>query len=115
MPPATAGHLSDLYCAVYDKSERRLITGSDDHLVKIWGVHSATLLRTLRGHEGDITMIDVRSPPCPAPRTAPPSRLQRRPRLCSHPHLLKAPLFLAWRKVLGTAPPVSAPQWVGAR
>jgi WD40 repeat protein len=30
------GHRKEVFCAVFDRSGRRAITGADDHLVKIW-------------------------------------------------------------------------------
>ena len=80
-------HFKDIFMATFDKTGRRLITGSvrtlpavgqlavsktrmilnrafwmmaqDDKLVKIWAVHTGELLFSLRGHQGDIVMIDV--------------------------------------------------------
>jgi WD40 repeat protein len=51
--------MKDVYNAKFDHSGRRLVTGSDDHLVKIWSVQSGQLLHSLRGHEGDITMLAI--------------------------------------------------------
>jgi WD40 repeat protein len=51
------GHRAAVYCAIFDAGGRRLITGSDDYLVKIWSAASGMLLRTCRGHEGEITYI----------------------------------------------------------
>jgi WD40 repeat protein len=51
------GHRAAVYCAIFDAGGRRLITGSDDFLVKIWSAASGMLLRTCRGHEGEITYI----------------------------------------------------------
>lgn len=55
------GHHNAVYCITFDKSGQRVITGSDDNLVKIWSVRTGTLLRTCRGHEAAITLFSVSS------------------------------------------------------
>ena len=45
------GHRKAAYCCLFDRSGTRVVTGSDDHLVKIWDVRMGRLLATLRGHE----------------------------------------------------------------
>lgn len=55
------GHHSAVYCAVFDRSGRFVITGSDDRLVKIWSMETAYCLASCRGHEGDITDLAVTS------------------------------------------------------
>ncbi|GMH25751.1 hypothetical protein Nepgr_027594 [Nepenthes gracilis] len=53
------GHRSAVYCAIFDRSGRYVITGSDDRLVKIWSMEMAFCLASCRGHEGDITDLAV--------------------------------------------------------
>lgn len=53
------GHRLPVYCVAYENAGRRVITGSDDYLVKIWSAGSGLLLRTCRGHEAEITDICV--------------------------------------------------------
>ncbi|KAL5724021.1 hypothetical protein ACHQM5_007336 [Ranunculus cassubicifolius] len=55
------GHRDAVYCAIFDRSGRYVITGSDDRLVKIWSMETAFCLATCRGHEGDITDLAVSS------------------------------------------------------
>ncbi|KAM7275956.1 hypothetical protein ACFE04_017822 [Oxalis oulophora] len=55
------GHRNAVYCAIFDRSGRYVITGSDDRLVKIWSMESAFCLASCRGHEGDITDLAVSS------------------------------------------------------
>lgn len=55
------GHRSAVYCAIFDRSGRYVITGSDDRLVKIWSMETAFCLASCRGHEGDITDLAVSS------------------------------------------------------
>ncbi|KAJ8573931.1 hypothetical protein K7X08_010442 [Anisodus acutangulus] len=55
------GHRSAVYCAIFDRSGRYVITGSDDRLVKIWSMETAYCLASCRGHEGDITDLAVNS------------------------------------------------------
>ncbi|RVX01602.1 PH-interacting protein [Vitis vinifera] len=47
--------------AIFDRSGRYVITGSDDRLVKIWSMETAFCLASCRGHEGDITDLAVSS------------------------------------------------------
>lgn len=37
--------------AIFDRSGRYVITGSDDRLVKIWSMETAFCLASCRGHE----------------------------------------------------------------
>uniref|UniRef100_A0A3Q2XMM0 Bromodomain and WD repeat domain containing 3 n=1 Tax=Hippocampus comes TaxID=109280 RepID=A0A3Q2XMM0_HIPCM len=48
------GHLSAVYCVAFDRTGRRIFTGSDDCLVKIWATDDGRLLATLRGHAAEI-------------------------------------------------------------
>uniref|UniRef100_A0A8C7ERJ4 Bromodomain and WD repeat domain containing 3 n=1 Tax=Neovison vison TaxID=452646 RepID=A0A8C7ERJ4_NEOVI len=53
------GHLSSVYCVAFDRSGRRIFTGSDDCLVKIWATDDGRLLATLRGHSAEISDMAV--------------------------------------------------------
>ncbi|XP_041108367.1 PH-interacting protein isoform X1 [Polyodon spathula] len=53
------GHLSSVYCVTFDRTGRRIFTGSDDCLVKIWATDSGRLLATLRGHAAEISDMAV--------------------------------------------------------
>ncbi|KAM6906545.1 PH-interacting protein isoform 1-T1 [Lycodopsis pacificus] len=53
------GHLSSVYCVTFDRTGRRIFTGSDDCLVKIWGTDNGRLLATLRGHAAEISDMAV--------------------------------------------------------
>ncbi|EPS61343.1 transducin family protein, partial [Genlisea aurea] len=55
------GHRDAVYCAIFDRTGRYVITGSDDRLVKIWSMETAFCLASCRGHEGDITDLSVSS------------------------------------------------------
>nr|XP_023895389.1 bromodomain and WD repeat-containing protein 3 [Quercus suber]POE57423.1 isoform c of bromodomain and wd repeat-containing protein 1 [Quercus suber] len=55
------GHRNAVYCAMFDRSGRYVVTGSDDRLVKIWSMETAYCLASCRGHEGDITDLAVSS------------------------------------------------------
>ncbi|XP_010546988.1 PREDICTED: PH-interacting protein isoform X2 [Tarenaya hassleriana] len=55
------GHRNAVYCAIFDRLGRYVITGSDDRLVKIWSMETAYCLASCRGHEGDITDLAVSS------------------------------------------------------
>ncbi|GIM13074.1 hypothetical protein Vretimale_16295, partial [Volvox reticuliferus] len=53
------GHRLAVYCCTYDNTGRRVITGSDDFLVKIWSSETGTLLKSCRGHDAEITDFAV--------------------------------------------------------
>lgn len=53
------GHLSSVYCVLFDRSGKYIITGADDLLVKIWSASDGRLLATLRGHSAEITDMAV--------------------------------------------------------
>ncbi|XP_049806710.1 PH-interacting protein [Schistocerca nitens] len=55
----TLGHLSAVYCLLFDRTGRYVITGADDLLVKIWSAIDGRLLATLRGASSEITDIAV--------------------------------------------------------
>lgn len=55
----TLGHLSAVYCVLFDRTGRYIITGADDYLVKIWSALDGRLLSTLRGASAEITDIAV--------------------------------------------------------
>ncbi|KAF5452268.1 hypothetical protein F2P56_027287 [Juglans regia] len=55
------GHRNSVYCAIFDRSGRYVVTGSDDRLVKIWSMETAYCLASCRGHEGDITDLAMSS------------------------------------------------------
>lgn len=53
------GHLSCVYCVCFDQTGQYVFTGADDHLIKIWSARTGRLLKTLRGHNGEITDMSV--------------------------------------------------------
>ncbi|XP_064554592.1 bromodomain and WD repeat-containing protein 3 isoform X2 [Drosophila montana] len=55
----TVGHLSSVYCVLFDRTGRYIITGADDLLIKIWSAADGRLLATLRGASAEITDIAI--------------------------------------------------------
>ncbi|KAL4232669.1 Bromodomain and WD repeat-containing protein 3 [Mactra antiquata] len=53
------GHLSSVYCALFDRTGKYIFTGADDCLVKIWWLADSRLKATLRGHAGEITDMSI--------------------------------------------------------
>ena len=53
------GHRKELYCVIFDKTGRSIVTGSDDTLVKVWCATTGTLRHACRGHTGEISFLDV--------------------------------------------------------
>uniref|UniRef100_A0A131YZQ4 Bromodomain and WD repeat domain containing protein 1/3 n=1 Tax=Rhipicephalus appendiculatus TaxID=34631 RepID=A0A131YZQ4_RHIAP len=53
------GHLSSVYCVLFDRSGSYIFTGADDLLVKMWSAQDGRLLATLRGHSAEITDLAV--------------------------------------------------------
>ncbi|XP_066145385.1 PH-interacting protein isoform X1 [Euwallacea fornicatus] len=55
----TIGHLSAVYCLLFDHSGRYVITGADDLLIKLWSTYTGRLIATFRGASSEITDIAV--------------------------------------------------------
>lgn len=55
----TLGHLSAVYCVLFDRTGKYIITGADDLLVKIWSSIDGRLLATFRGASAEIMDIAV--------------------------------------------------------
>ncbi|CBY23562.1 unnamed protein product [Oikopleura dioica] len=55
------GHLDQVNIITYDQTGKRIITGSDESLIKIWSAVTGMLLMTLRGHEGEINDLQVKN------------------------------------------------------
>lgn len=55
----TLGHLSAVYCVLFDRTGKYIITGADDLLVKLWSTIDGRLLCTFRGATAEITDIAV--------------------------------------------------------
>ncbi|KAJ1912278.1 hypothetical protein IWQ60_009733 [Tieghemiomyces parasiticus] len=53
------GHKYASFCVMFDQTGLRLITGSDDFLIKVWCARSGYLINTLRGHQDVITDISI--------------------------------------------------------
>ncbi|KAI8984186.1 hypothetical protein BDF20DRAFT_858443 [Mycotypha africana] len=54
-----SGHRNPVYSVAFDHTNRRLFTGSDDFLVKVWCVRTGQLIHTMRGHQNVITDIAI--------------------------------------------------------
>lgn len=48
------GHHLPVYCCLFNRSSEYMVSGSDDHMLKVWNARTGFLERTLRGHDGDI-------------------------------------------------------------
>ncbi|KAJ8679018.1 hypothetical protein QAD02_014805 [Eretmocerus hayati] len=55
----TLGHLSAVYCVLFDRTGKYIITGADDLLVKVWSSSDGRLLATFRGASAEIMDIAV--------------------------------------------------------
>ncbi|XP_057373055.1 bromodomain and WD repeat-containing protein 3-like [Daphnia carinata] len=55
----TLGHLSAVYCVLFDRTGQYIFTGADDLLIKIWSVVTGRLLSTLRGAAAEIADLAV--------------------------------------------------------
>jgi len=53
------GHIQEVYVIALDPTGTRVVTGSDDKLVKVWDARTGLLLHTLRGHENYISEVAV--------------------------------------------------------
>jgi hypothetical protein len=55
-----SGHQSyPIFCILYDNINKRVITGADDYLVKVWSARTGQLLYTCRGHKDVIVDVVV--------------------------------------------------------
>ena len=52
-------HQTPVYCCTFDRTGRRVVTGSDDHQVKLWDSQTGYLQHTLRGHSAEITELAI--------------------------------------------------------
>ena len=53
------GHLSSVFCLLFDKSGHYVFTGADDLLVKMWGTYTGRLYFTFRGASSEISDMAV--------------------------------------------------------
>lgn len=53
------GHRAGVFCLAFDKTNLRLLTGSDDTLVKVWDARRGYLIHTIRGHFSVINDIAI--------------------------------------------------------
>lgn len=51
------GHNSPCFCVTFDRTERRIISGSDDGNVKIWCSATGLLIYALRGHTAPVSDV----------------------------------------------------------
>jgi WD40 repeat protein len=52
------GHTSAIYCCMLCKFGRRLFTGGDDNLIKVWDVKTGWLLKTIRSFNSIAGAVD---------------------------------------------------------
>ncbi|KAJ1725036.1 hypothetical protein LPJ53_000762 [Coemansia erecta] len=53
------GHKFPTYCVLFDRTGRRMITGSDDFLIKLWCTRTGYLLKTFKGHRAMVSDIAI--------------------------------------------------------
>ncbi|RIA88200.1 hypothetical protein C1645_252562 [Glomus cerebriforme] len=53
------GHNTTTYCILFDRGGKRIITGSDDKLAKVWCASTGVLLRSLQGHRSVISDMAI--------------------------------------------------------
>nr|CAH7754791.1 unnamed protein product [Callosobruchus chinensis] len=61
MQRITIGHLSAVYCLLFDHSGRFIMTGADDFLIKLWSTYTGRLIASFRGASSEITDIAINS------------------------------------------------------
>ncbi|KAG5885604.1 hypothetical protein JTB14_024785 [Gonioctena quinquepunctata] len=57
----TVGHLSAVYCLLFDHAGKYIVTGADDLLIKLWSAHTGRLIAVFRGASSEITDIAINS------------------------------------------------------
>jgi bromodomain and WD repeat domain-containing protein 1/3 len=55
----TLGHLSSVYCLIFDRTGKFAFTGADDLLVKCWRVEDGRLTHTFRGASSEISDLAI--------------------------------------------------------
>ena len=55
----TLGHLSSVYCLIFDRTGKFAFTGADDLLVKCWRVEDGRLTHTFRGMSSEISDLAI--------------------------------------------------------
>ncbi|KAJ2473981.1 hypothetical protein GGI02_000442 [Coemansia sp. RSA 2322] len=55
------GHKFATFCVLFDRTGRRMITGSDDYLIKVWCARTGYLINTFKGHQDVITDVALNS------------------------------------------------------
>ncbi|PVU99454.1 hypothetical protein BB559_000689 [Furculomyces boomerangus] len=53
------GHKFPTFCIIFDRNDKRMITGSDDYLIKSWCTRTGYLIHTFRGHKDVITDMSL--------------------------------------------------------
>lgn len=53
------GHLAPSYCVCFDQTGEFVFSGADDYLIKIWCRRTGRLIKTLRGHDGQVCDMSV--------------------------------------------------------
>ena len=53
----TVGHFAPCFCITFDKTEQRIISGSDDGSVKIWCSQTGILIHSLLGHDSAVSDV----------------------------------------------------------
>jgi len=91
------GHKAEVYCVIFDRTGRLLVTGADDFMVKIWSVQSGLCLHALRAHRGPITDLAISHDNKATMRPLLPRAM---PRLVSHTTLIFVTNTLGSRFVL---------------
>jgi len=54
-----SGHTDDLYAVAFTPDSQRVVTGSDDHTLRLWQVADGKLLATLTGHTDDVSAVAI--------------------------------------------------------
>ncbi|CAG0900264.1 unnamed protein product [Cyprideis torosa] len=55
----TLGHISAVYCILYDRTGKYIFTGADDLLIKCWSATTGRLMCSFRGANGEISDIAI--------------------------------------------------------
>src|SRR5258705_5863130 len=51
------GHTKGCYCIAFSPDGRQLVSGSKDHTIQLWNIHTGALLQVMSGHNNSVLSL----------------------------------------------------------